>query len=108
MANKTGTIYVVLREQQAGERYAMVGETEATSSTSAIRQIVLKLDPENRNGNYVAIPYRSFQVVPVAEKFVEPQLQIGAEPAPVAPKQREREVTGIAPLATGIDFPDDE
>ena len=104
MANSTVRItrYIVLKESAAGERYALVGETEATSSTTALRQVVSKISSDSVEGSYVAIPERSFQVVPIAVKHLEPQLLIGGgeqEKAPKLEKQLEPEPEALTPSA---------
>jgi hypothetical protein len=76
---KSLTRYVILR-QHAADRYAKVGETSASSGTAALRQVVSKLSEPD--GDYIAVPARSFVSVPVSVKVAEPQLVIGAQPKP--------------------------
>lgn len=64
------TRYVVL--QSDGDSFAKVGEAEASSASGAIKQIVRSA------GNYVAVPERSFQIVPVAVEIQEPKFVIGS------------------------------
>lgn len=89
MASSTAgrlTRYVVLKENTPDEHYTLIGDTEATSSTTALRQVVSKLSADSVEGSYVAIPERSFQVVPIAVKHLEPQLLIGGGEPEKAPK----------------------
>lgn len=83
------TRYVVLRfdgsEDGGPERYSKIGETDATSSTSALRQVISGGEAKPAGGDYVATPKRSFQIMPVSVKVVEPQLIIGGEPKPELP-----------------------
>jgi hypothetical protein len=75
MATRKGTTtsYVVLR--QGNDGFKIVGRADATSSHSAIKQLLTGSNAVE--GHYVAVPERSFQVVPVAVKIPEPQLVIG-------------------------------
>lgn len=77
MAEKAsrGTRYVVLAEVEP-KTWREIGEAEASNTEGAYKQVLAKLD--DPDGNYVAIPHRSFQPVPVRVKHVAPQLIIGA------------------------------
>jgi hypothetical protein len=62
--------YVVLR-QMSTNQFSIVGSVEAESTEKAIGSLV------SEEGQYVAIPSRSFTVVPVRVEQVAPKLVIG-------------------------------
>lgn len=82
MADKPSktTRYVVLAAD--GNVFAKVGEAEASSANGAIKHVVTAA------GDYVAIPERSFQIVPVAVEIPEPKFIIGAPAAEEAVPER--------------------
>lgn len=88
MAKTSPTAYVVLRQDEnEKDLFHKIGETEASSASQAIKQVVSSGAASPAEGNYVASPSRSWQLTPVKIEMVAPRLIIGGDTEPSPAKQ---------------------